>query len=240
VFAIHREPGVAWQARRASDFSEGLAALGIPHVLTNSRHRISDVAILFGTTFWKAIEDDGQWLLVDRASIGDPDYVSLVWNGHGRRGDHRVPKDHDDSRWKALGVELLPQEYDGKNVVICGQTATYSPLWDRIEDWYASIPDATHFRRHPAGTNPTGLPEKTDWIDSQFHVLNSSVAVQAAILGKRVTVHDEGCMAYGAEDREAWARWLAWTQWRWEEIRSGIPHLFESRSLDGSISQPKP
>jgi len=227
---IHCEPGVAWQARRVKDFSSGLTALGIEHTTTSNRRRISDgPAILFGTTFWKDIENSpGDWLLVDRASIGDPDYVSLVWNGHGRRGDHRVPEYADESRWEALGAELWPQAWGGQAVVICGQTATYSPDWDSLEDWYASIKGATHFRRHPAGTNPTGLPEKSDWFDAQFHVLNSSVGVDAVIKGRQVTIHDEGCMAYGSEDRESWAHWLAWTQWRWDEIRGGraIEHIF--------------
>lgn len=190
---------------------------------------MADVSILFGTTFWRAIEGDGgDWLLVDRASVGDPDYVQLVWNGHGRRGDHRVPPWADESRWLALGVELWPQVYDYEKVVLCGQTEPYSPNWDRIEDWYATVTEATHFRPHPAGGNPTGLPEWRQWHSAKFHVLNSSVGVEAVIRGRHVEIHDEGSMAWGVEDREDWAHWLAWTQWHWDEIREGRPieHLF--------------
>lgn len=226
--AIHFEPRVPWQAKRVNDFSAGLAALGIDHETTTTRSRVADVSILFGTTFWRDIEnDDGEWLLVDRASIGDPDYVQLVWNGHGQRGDHRVPPWADEGRWEDLGIELWPLLLGYSDVVICGQTEPYSPHWDRIEDWYASITDATHFRKHPAGGNPTGLPEKRGWTDAKFHVLNSSVGVEAVIRGRLVEIHDEGCMAYGIEDREEWAHWLAWTIWRWDEIRAGqIGHHF--------------
>src|SRR5690606_30708483 len=107
--AIHFEPRVPWQAKRVNDFSAGLDGLGIEHETTTTRSRVADVSILFGTTFWRDIEnDDGEWLLVDRASIGDPDYVQLVWNGHGQRGDHRVPPWADEGRWEDLGVELWP------------------------------------------------------------------------------------------------------------------------------------
>lgn len=227
--AIHCNPDIKWQAKRAQYFSDGLKALGIDHCVTSSRSRVEEIAILFGTTFWRAIESDGgQWMLVDRASIGDPDFVQLVWNGHGKRGDHRVPESADESRWQALGIELQRQVYGFKDIVICGQTEPYSPHWDHIEDWYASIKSATHFRPHPAGSNPTGLPTKRDWA-ANFHVLNSSVGIEAVIRGRPVLVHDEGCMAYGIKDRDEWAAWLAWTQWHWDEIRAGEPikHLFE-------------
>lgn len=228
--AIHYEPRIEWQAKRLADFSEGLKALGIEHTATTNRSRIADISILFGTTFWRDIEKDGgDWLLVDRCSIGDGgQWVSLGWNGHGRRGDHRVPPWADEGRWLALGVELWPEVFDYEDIVLCGQTEPYSPKWNRIEDWYASVTEATHFRPHPAGGNPTRLPVKRDWFNAKFHVLNSSVAVEAVIRGRHVEIHDEGCMAYGIEDREEWAHWLAWTQWSWGEIREGRPieHLF--------------
>ena len=227
--AIHCNPKVEWQAKRADCFADGLTALGIDNYCTSSRSRVEDIAILFGTTFWRDIEADGEYLLVDRASIGDPEYVQLVWNGHGRRGDHMVPDGINATRWKALCVELeqpLPYYQD---IVLCGQTETYSPKFAQIEDWYATVKDATHFRPHPAGNNPTGLPVKKDWCAS-FHVLNSSVGIEAVIRGCHVVIHDEGCMAFGITDREQWATWLAWTQWRWNEIRAGAPikHLFEA------------
>lgn len=226
--AIHYEPAVEWQAQRVQDFSEGLKALGIHHTVTSSRERTADVAILFGTTFWRRVEDEQPWLLVDRASIGDPEYVSLVWNGHGRRGDHCVPESVDEARWNALEVDLAPQQVPFRDTVICGQTEPYSPHWRTMDEWYSTIVGATHFRPHPAGGNPTILPVKRGW-DANFHVLNSSVAVEAVIRGCPVKVHDEGSMAHGIRDREEWAHWLAWTQWSWNEIREGEPirHLFE-------------
>jgi hypothetical protein len=214
VVTIHYEPSIAWQARRINQFSSGLTALGIHHRVTTSRKRISDVAVLFGTTFFDGVKPGGDWLLVDRASIGDPDYVRLVWNG----SNHRVPVDHDDSRWIALGVELQPKRA-GDAVVICVEAD-------------GSYPDVigTHARIHPRGFNPTGLP-RTDWIDGTYHVLRSSVAVESIIRGYPTVVYDPSSVAYGVTDRESWAHWLAWAQWRWDEIEAGEPmrHLWLTR-----------
>jgi hypothetical protein len=228
---IHHNPGAEWQDKRLPYFMDGMKNLGFEVQATRSRRRISDdPAILFGTTSFKEVEAvRGDWMLVDRASIGDPEYVSLVWNGHGTRGDHKVPENYDDSRWKKLGVELKPMK-TGKCKVICGQAETFSPDWPDIREWYNSIKDATHFRPHPTGCIGVDLPNKRDLNDIEvFHVLSSSVAVEAILEGVNVKAHDRTSMAYGMKDREEWAKWVAWTQWHWDEIRDGkaIRHLFE-------------
>jgi hypothetical protein len=216
---------------------EGLKALGIDAGITSSRARESDIAILLGTTMWRDVERTGRFLLVDRCSFGDTSsWVSLVWDGHGRRGDHCVPADLGN-RWERLRFPVH-QWVIGSRVVLCGQTETYSPHWARVEDWYATVP-ATHFRKHPAGVNPTALPETRDWRDCRLAVtLNSSVAVDAVIQGVPTVTQDEGSMAWDVTahdmsvhtpDREPWLRWLAWTQWHHDEIQAGHPikHLFE-------------
>lgn len=232
VVLIHYEPAVEWQAKRVKDFSEGLKALGIEHGVTSSRVRESDVAIIFGTTFWKSIEGDGgQWLLVDRASVGDPDFVQLVWNGHGLRGDHKVPEFRDQHR--RIDRPLLAEKPPGDFRVICGQCESFSPRWPNIEDWYRSA-DGTHFRPHPKADPWLELPLKRDFENATAVILNSSVGIDCVFNGVQVEVHDEGAMCWNlwreyGNDRIAWAEWLAWTQWRWDEIREGFPirHLFD-------------
>jgi len=196
---------------------------------------VADYAILFGTTFWRDIEADGDYLLVDRASVGDPAYVQLVWNGHGRRGDHCVP---EKRRKRGLEVEPAPWR-DGERVILCGQTETYSPHYQTLNDWYRRC-DATHFRPHPAGDNPTGLPTVRSWDKAGLAVtLNSSVGVDAVLSGIPTVTMDEAAMAWDVTshnpseqikpDRREWMEWLAWTQWHWVEIEAGHPikHLFE-------------
>lgn len=225
---IHAEPNIDWQRKRANDMAIGLRRIGHKPTLTRSRVRTSDApAILYGTTCWRDIEAaPGDWLLVDRACVGNPDYVQLVWNGHGRRGDHKVPPSYDGSRWNDLGVEIKPWQ-TGSKVVLCGQTESYCDL--DLEEWYKSQ-KATHFRKHPAGDNPTRLPAWDSWDDvGKAIVLNSSVAVDAMINGVKAEVTDPGSMAYGWMRRDFLLPWLAWTQWSWDEIRDGEPvrHLFD-------------
>jgi hypothetical protein len=234
--AIHCEPLIPWQNPLALKMQAGLKILGINAHITNNRQRETDIGILLGTTCWRAVEATGRYLLVDRASIGDPEFVQLVWNGHGRRGDHKVPE-RRYNRIVTLGVSLHPWCGTGARVVLCGQYESYSPRYPAIEDWYGLI-EATHFRKHPAGDNSTGLPLAPDWTDcGQVITLNSSVGVESVINGIPTVTMDESAMAWDvtghepgelfSPDRTEWLEWLAWTQWHHDEIAAGIPHIFE-------------
>lgn len=235
---IHCEPAVGWQGPFAKKIQEGLRALGINAGITSSRARESDIAVLLGTTFWRQVEATGRYLLVDRCSFGDTDqWVSLVWDGHGRRGDHKVPADLGN-RWDKYRFPVH-QWQTGSRVVLCGQHETYSPRWGVPSDWYATV-RATHFRPHPAEVDRPSLPVVRDWSNvGQAVTLNSSVGVEAVIRGIPTVTMDEAAMAWDVTshsqgdvytpDREPWLRWLVWTQWRHDEIRAGAPirHLFE-------------
>ena len=234
---LHYEPNIEWQQRRVEQFRAGLAALDIPVMLTTSSTRINaDPCVLFGTTFFTAIEAaPGDWMLVDRCSFGDGDEaVSLVWNGHGRRGDHKVPNDWDGSRWERYRMPCIGgivQDPGAKRIVLCGQEQSYSPDWPTLPVWYANWSSATHFRPHPTAGNPTGKPEYTGWDVSLAITLNSSVAIQYLLRGVPVVVDDAGGMAFDWDRHGSLLKffeWLAWTQWTWDEIETGTPiaHLF--------------
>lgn len=226
---IHCEPRIAWQGPFAQKMSEGLKRLGVPHEITSDRQRREGLPILLGTTLWRGIEPGGPFLLVDRCNFGDTNHwVSLVRDGHGRRGDHRVTV--DPSRWERYAVPIHPW-HNGSRVVLCGQHETYSPHYRTPEDWYAGIP-ATHFRPHPTAGNPTGLPECRTWNGvGQAVTLNSSVAVDAVLHGVPTVTMDEGSMAWGVTGhtpgeivkppRIEWLHWLACTQWTHDEIAEG-------------------
>jgi hypothetical protein len=218
-----------------------LAKIGIAAQISDSRLRAGlGFPILLGTTLWRGIERDGNYLLVDRCSFGDTErWVSLVWNGHGRRGDHRIPAQASPARWEGMGIELQPWQQRGERVVLCGQTEPYSPHWRTIDDWYRSI-KATHFRPHPAGSNPNLLPTAQDFENCKAAVvLNSSIAIKTVMAGVPTVTMDEGSMAWDVTghslddirmpDRRPWCHALAYTQWSHDEIREGKPiaHLFE-------------
>jgi hypothetical protein len=234
TYVVHYEPGIAWHSPFAHTIAGGLGRLGLNFSLTTQRDRVSDdCAILLGTTCWREIETTGPYLLVDRCSFGDTNkFVSLGFNGHGRRGDHKVPANYDDSRWKLHGVPLRNPPF-GHRVVLCGQVEAYC---DRLlSDWYADWHGiATHFRPHPAALDHCpGFRRCLDWVGVKSAItLNSSVAIDAIINGVGVIVDDEGGMAWeyanGNLGRNELMHWLAWTQYSHEEIAEGRPiaHLF--------------
>lgn len=231
--SIHCEPRIPWQQKRAAYFAEGFKKISVACEITDSRVRKDGLPILLGTSCWRAIErDGGEFLLVDRCSFGDTErFVQLVRNGHGRRGDHRVPENFNGERWERYGQPLGAWK-GGSRVILCGQTETYSTHYASLEDWYGAV-RASHFRPHPLGTNPTGLPECRDFDNAVALTLNSSIGVQCVLAGVPTITMDEGAMAWevtGHEpseirmpDRQQWVNWLAWTQWTDDEIREGAP-----------------
>lgn len=234
-FSIHCEPKISWQPKRAGYFAEGLKKLGIPYVVTDRRQRIDGYTpLLLGTSCWRILEVK-PYLLVDRCSFGDTEkFVSLVWNGHGRRGDHRTPGQVDASRWEAMGVELRPWRKHYLRVVLCGQTETYSPHYAALSQWYEQV-EATHFRPHPADpySNGRNLPILTNFDNAAAVTLNSSIGVQCVLDGVPTVTMDEGSMAWDVTghsledirrpDRLPWCHRLAWTQWSDDEIKEGTP-----------------
>lgn len=235
---IHAEPQIKWQGPFAEKMAAGLKQLGIAFETTNERSRVSDApAILLGTTLWREVEATGRYLLVDRCSFGDTNrYVSLVLNGHGRRGDHCAPRHPNPRRWETHGVEVLPWRTGAGFSVLAGQCEPYSPKWQSMGEWYRSVMNVcTHFRPHPAEPiNQTLLPVWSSFEGvSRMVTLNSSVAIDAILRGIPTVVEDEGGMAWPgfrvADDRLPWLHWLAWTQWHHDEIAAGEPirHLFE-------------
>ncbi len=233
MITIHCQPKIGWQGPFAQKLAQGLDRLKLKYAFTQERSRVDNgLAILLGTTLWRNVEATGNYLLVDRCSFGDTDRnVSLVFNGHGRRGKHKVPKGFGGSRWDKHGVELMPWKTGTKRVV-CGQTESYCRR--DLNDFYMTS-RATHFRPHPTQEHTVyNLPIWRLFDDvGSLVTLNSSVAVQGFINGVQTEVHDAGGMAYGYdcndEDRLRLMHWLAWTQWTHDEISQGTPiaHLFE-------------
>lgn len=238
---IHANPRIGWHLPFARKVSQGLKALGVPHVMTADTQRYdTGLPILLGTTCWRAIEAEGPYLLIDRCSFGDPgEWVSLVLSGHGRRGDHRTPDHPDGSRWQQHGVPVLPWQSAGSRTILCGQCETYSPHYATPAAWYAQVAAAcSHYRPHPVDrTAPevvAGLPQVADWQDAaEVITLNSSVAIDAVLAGIPTVTMDEAAMAWPVTghtpgdqlipDRTDWLHWLAWTQWHHDEITAGTP-----------------
>ena len=229
---IHAEPAIRWHLPWAQAFIAGLRRMGVEASTTTSRHRESDVAVLLGTTYWKALEDDGgQFLLVDRCQYGDPEkWVTLGWNRRGRAAEFHAKT--TAKRWRQHSVELKPWQ-TGRDVVLCGEMPEPPDLLQVAKA-------CTHYRGHPARPqNDTPLPTKRGWDNvGQAVTWRSSVAVQAVMdgiptvtLNQRNMAWDVSSHAVGEHwtgDRTKWCHWLAWCQWSFDEIKEGIPHLWDS------------
>jgi hypothetical protein len=235
LVTIHHTPSIPWHVKRLPDFMEGLRKLDYTPNPTTRRERIDDnPAVLFGTSGFKAVEDaPGDWLLVDRASYGDPDFVTLGWNGRGSLGMY---PDIDDGgeRFRSHDIELEPMREDDGLVVVCGD-ADSTPLPEPSDlDWY--------FRPHPAtGYNPTKLPVLKTLDGVAVAIVGaSSIAIECLRLGIHCWMTDKDNMAYSAHvwgDRVKFFHWLAWTQYTWDEIRNGdIGHVLWLRLKDSEKS----
>ena len=232
LVTIHATPQIGWQREFAPKMLAGLLRIGVSAEISHDAVRREGLPILLGTSRWRSLEQ-GNYLLVDRCSFGDTNrWVTLVRNGHGRRGEHRVPVGAPAERWERYQVPVLPWQ-SGKRVILCGQHESWSPRWPNVADWYRTV-KATHFRRHPSADNPSGLPETRSWKDAGLAVtLNSSVAVDAVLAGVPTVTLDEGAMAWDVTShvphetlkpaRLPWLHWLAWTQWTHDEIAEGKP-----------------
>ena len=232
---VHARSSIDWQREFAPRLVRGLKAIGWNvETVHDNAPRDDGLPILLGTSSWKNLEH-GDFLLVDRCSFGDTDHwVSLVRNGHGRRGDHRVPAGAPASRWErhAQPVEAW---HNGPRTVLCGQHDAWSPHYATPDAWYEDVRSAaTHFRRHPQADNPTGLPDTRGWNGvGQAITLNSSVAIAAVLAGVPTVTMDEGAMAWDVTGhapgeiikppRLPWLHWLAWTQWSHDEVEEGKP-----------------
>ena len=225
LVTIHHNPRIPWHEKRLPYFVEGLKKLDFTPNPTTRRERIdANPAVLFVTSGFKDVENTpGDWLLVDRASYGDPEFVTLGWNGRGSLGTY---PDIDDGgeRFRSHGVELEPFRTEGTYTVLCGDAHSVPIPPPYPDHWY--------FRPHPAtGHNPTKLPVLKTW-DGVGRAIcgNSSVAIECLTKGIAL-VCDGSSMAGKQSDFDSiedFFHWLAWTQYTWGEIRNGdIGHIFE-------------
>ncbi len=232
---IHYCNGIPWQGKRINSMITGLNAIGIGTTLTESTYRVSsDPCVLFGTTRFKDVERvEGDWLLVDRACFGDPEYVRLGWNGHELKANYRLPKILTD-RWSVHGIEIEKWRTIGSRRILCGQDPATAGT--DLHAWYRRVADEvgiTHFKPHPAiKENPLGLPVVDNFDDVlRAYTWNSTVFAELLAAGIDVSAGDPKSMLHIGDPyaRAILFNRLAWTQWNWKEIADGKPiaHLFD-------------
>jgi hypothetical protein len=192
--------------------------------------------------------DQGHSVLVlERGYLGNRQaWTSLAWNGLNNRGTVPPVPDDGGERFDRFHAGLLqPWDPQGDYVLLIGQVADAMSVLDddALHAWYLSqvqrpwdVP--VRFRPHPHAhvISPVRDVPGAPVIEGDFKevvrrardvvTFNSSAAVDALLAGKRTEAFDAGSIAWpciaGGMDRTTWAHRLAWRQWSFDELSSGL------------------
>ena len=192
------------------------------------------------------------YLVLERGYIGDIEnrrrWTSAGFDGLNGRADF-CNEDVGPDRWqKHFGDAMQPWKDDGDYALLMGQVRGDASLVGvDIEDWYTEAAQALSglgwtvmFRPHPRDRMqaPDGAYVLESSLDSALEgaalvvTWNSNSGVDAVLAGVPTVAMDRGSMAYRVSaheyserftpNRDQWAFDLAYTQWRENEIRSGL------------------
>ena len=209
--SIHASNNINWHVRYARAVKEGLSRHGINANITSSRKRQSEVSVLMGPNLFQDIErDEGDFLILNRKFIGfeeidQHDVVSISWNGFNGMGIFCV--DQNNVSQERLDKFLNPRQVknwslDHEKYLLCHQYDTgRSEMYDDINKWYRKIhrmvrPDLLKIRNKTTMETVgkieflRSLKEDLSNVKAVFS-LNSTVSVEALILGKVVITDDE-------------------------------------------------
>lgn len=228
--------------RNRAGLSAGLAALGIAEVGISS----ADFIIVWGERLRRSVLRYKKPVLVmEHGYLGERfDWCSLGWDGLNGRANF-CNNDVPDDRWRKYWRDSMLEPTDGDYALIIGQVAgdmatVGCDLYSWIRKVRQELPNSI-YRAHPnALRRGQAQPVEHDTrpLDVAFMecsrviTWNSNTGVLAAMAGKRVTVEDNGAMAWEVAghgwmddrplgNRDEWGRKLAYCQWLPEEIAHG-------------------
>lgn len=234
---IHHTQGIGWQRRYLDFFVEGFRKHGIRAMPTSSPTKVpgSDVAVLFGPNYWKAVErGHHQYLMVNRKFLGDVnDNVTISWNGFNGRGQFCVDE-VNPKRLQRHVFQLEPwREPDNGYTLLFGQhDIGRCGKYVTLQEWYNYVKintgDKILFRAWPGGR-----PIHLDCRGARMAVsLNSTVAIESVCHGIPTVTCDKGNPAWPicahhlghvhrSDNRLAWLEYLANCQWDYHQIKNG-------------------
>ena len=233
------------QKEWAERIAQGLKRQGIQ--VGDSEMKGADFGVTWGVRNRLPFHAHPHVLVMERAYLGDRfRWLSMGWdglNGKANFCNQDVPSDRWERFWRPL------PESRGNGVLIIGQVAgDMATAGVDLNAWAQKVAQgldrsgvAWRYRAHPEAIKrnqkqpfPSDNRPLDDAIASCDRVItyNSNVGVLAAMAGKRVTVENDGAMAYEVAgkgwqadqplgDRDEWGRKLAYCQWLPEELSSG-------------------
>jgi hypothetical protein len=208
---IYAQPTVKWQVRYANALRTAFVKFGYT-VEVRTRHvaplsAMGVLNVLLGPNYWQSVQTECRqrgfnYLMVNRAYWGDPDYVCIGWNGFNGHADC-ITENVDGQRWERIKpYEPLPQRHVDAwgNAVVMGQFHAHSFEYDNPDTW---VDDALYETRlawpgmhvaarpHPGKQN-TGPLDAALRDCSLMVTLNSTVAIEGLLRGIPVVAQDSG------------------------------------------------
>ena len=241
---------IEWQRRYAKHTVAGLKRHGIRASVTNSPSRQPcDIAILMGPNAWERVERANKpYLMFNRRFVGDDQSVhtncAIGWNGFNGRGTFCVDE-VDPTRLQTYMPEekLLSWREPGKTLILCEQSnvgRATNPKFKTLRGYYnyvrrhAKLPIV--FRDKPIGEEKISFSGVTKGLikanPKVLANLNSTISLDAMMVGIPVISFDEGDPAYAItghelneivkpDNRLEFFQYLAHCQWTEDEIKSG-------------------
>lgn len=203
-FTVHVAPQIAWQARYAKAFKQGLECHGYAVRVTGDVSCPGDVHVLLGPHYAYRRWRHDVSILVDRAYWGDPDRVSIHWlvNGEKHYGYCLDPR--------AI-PECQPWRDSQKTIYLCDYGAPPRVKTDAVR-WHPS--------ERPGGTLAEALAGH-----GVAYGHRTTALVDACISGLVVYSSDPHSpvarMSGRRSGRERWLTALAWHNWHIDEISTG-------------------
>lgn len=209
----------------------------------------ADFAVSWGVRNRHPFNHHPHVLVLERAYLGDRfSWLSLGWNGLNGRAEF-CNEDVPDDRWRRYWRDQAAPASDGEDVLLIGQVrGDMSIQGVHLSNWlrdvtrnldeqgirwaYRPHPEAgKRGQKEPCPADPRPLDQALAEC-RRVITYNSNVGVLAAMAGKRLTVENDGAMAYEVAghgwqvdqplgDRDEWGRKLAYCQWRPEELTAG-------------------
>jgi hypothetical protein len=254
---IYAKPSIRWHVLYANALRAGFAARGFTRVevrsspLKAARYPEAGVLpVVLGPNNWHAVQaacrdSGGAYLMLNRAFWGDPDYVTIGWNGFNGHADYLLDYADLDRYAATGGPEIRPArafDVDGEALIL-GQYNLHSHDFTSLAAWQhdtaAALRDhyprlTVRVRSHPAVAHPARTLRADLRGCTLACTLNSTAVVESIAEGVPVLAADVGSVAYGwapkspllagspTKDRLTLLRTLAWAQWSLVEIREGL------------------
>lgn len=239
VLRIRKEP---YYRRRA--FEQGLQHVGFKIVDKLTPTEPSDWLILWNKKAGAEEKEADEWerrggtvIVAENGYLSKIDKTYYAISVHGHNGSGWFPVGNED-RFSLLGFDVKPWRTGGAEMLVRAQRGIGSALMASPPMWAEKMVAKLKVRQnlpvrlisHPGNFAPKVSVEQNLKNASILHIWCSAMGVRALVEGVQVTYHAPHWVCAGTRE-EALQR-MAWGQWHFDEIATGLPfaRIIERRS----------